>query len=68
MGRSMVVEQASEVGRRVVMEGFVSEEKDFELDLLWGRELVEVLEDWGYVGMGLGEQASNGVLDVLEFI
>lgn len=42
---SAEVGQVSEVGRSLVMEGFVSEEEDFELDPLWDREQVEVLED-----------------------
>ncbi|KAI3356111.1 hypothetical protein L3Q82_017375, partial [Scortum barcoo] len=33
---------------------FPSEEKDFELDLSWDRELVEVLEDRGDVVTGEG--------------
>ena len=38
------------------MEGFVGEEKDFELDA-WDRETVEFLEDRGDVvtGAGAGE-------------
>ncbi len=44
-----------------------SEEKGFELDPLWVREPVEVLEDRGDVvtGAGEGEQASSRVLDIL---
>ena len=41
--RSVAVEQVGELGEALVMEGFVSEEKDFELDLLWDREPLEVL-------------------------
>lgn len=39
--RSVMVEQVSEVG--LVMKGFVSEEV-FELDRLWNREPMEVLQ------------------------
>ena len=45
----MAVEQVTEVGRGLVMEGFVCEEKDFELNSLWDREPVEVPEDRGDV-------------------
>lgn len=67
---SVVVEEASEVGGSLVMEGFLREEKDFELDLLWDREPAEVLEDGGDVvtGAGVGGQVGSRVLDVLEFI
>ncbi len=60
----MVVEQVSKVGGGLVMEGFVSEEKDFDLVPLWD---VEVLEDRGKVvtGAGVGEQASSRVLDII---
>ena len=63
MGWVVAVEQVSEVGRGLVMEGFVWEEEDFELNLLWGREPVEVLEDRGNVvtGAGVGEQTSSRV-------
>ena len=69
-GRSVMVEQICEVGGGLVMEGFVSEEKEFELDALWDREPVEVLEDRGDVvtGTGMGEQTGSRVLNVLEFI
>ena len=65
----MAVEQVSEVGKGLVMEGFVCEE-DFEFNLLWDGEPVKVLEDRGNVvtGAGVGEQTSSRVLDVLEFI
>ena len=66
----MAVEQVSEVGRGLVMEGFVCEEEDFELNALWDREPVEVLEDGGnvFTGAGVGEQTSSTVLNVLELI
>jgi len=57
----VAVEQVTEVGRVLVMEGFVNKEKDFELNSLWDQEPVEVPED-------RGEQTSSRVLDVLEFI
>ena len=49
------------------MEGFVCEEKDFELDTLWNWEPVEVLENRSDVipGAGVGEKTCSGVLDVL---
>lgn len=40
----MVVE-IREVGRALIMEGFVSKKKDFELDAVWNGEPVEVLEN-----------------------
>jgi len=45
-----------------IMEGFVSEEKDFVLDSLWDGEPVKVLENRGDVitGVGLGKQQSSG--------
>lgn len=62
-----MVEQVSEVGRGLVVKGFVSEEKDFKVDALWDREPVEVLEDGGDVvtGAGVSEQTGGRVLDVL---
>lgn len=49
---------------------FGSEEGYFELDPLWDREPVEVLEDGVDVIMAVGEveRASSRVLEVLEFI
>lgn len=43
----------------------MSEEKDFELDVLWDREPVEVLEDRGDVkaGVGVCEQRGSRVLN-----
>ena len=66
----MVAKQIGEVGGGLVVEGFVGEEEDFEVDALRDREPVELLEDWGDVvtGAGVGEQAGGGVLDVLKFI
>lgn len=44
------MEQVNEVGGGLIVEGFVSEQKDgLELDLLWNREPVEVLGDSGHV-------------------
>lgn len=53
----MVVEQVSEVGRGLVIESFMSEEKDFELNSLWHRETMKVLKDWSDVvaGESVGE-------------
>ncbi len=69
-GRSVAVKQVDEAGGGLVVEGFMSEEKDFKLDPLWDREPVEVLEDRGdmVTGARVGEQASSRVLDILEFI
>jgi len=52
------MEKVSEVGRGLVMEGFVCEEEDFELNMLWNWEPVEVLEDRSDVitGVEVGEQ------------
>ena len=63
----MVVEQADGVGGGLAIEGFVSEEKDFVTDALWDGEPVEILENRGdlITGVGVGEQASSRVLDVL---
>lgn len=41
------VEQVGELGRSRFLGGFVGEEKVFELDAFWDKELVEVLEDRG---------------------
>ena len=66
-GWIVAMEQVSEVGRGLVMEGFVCEEEDFELNTLWNWEPVEALEDRSDVimGAGVGEQTCRGVLDVL---
>ena len=52
------MEQVSEVGRGLVMEGFVCEEEDFELNTQWNWEPEEVLQDRSDVitGAGAGEQ------------
>ena len=49
------------------MEGFVGEEKDFEVDALFDGEPMKVLENRGDMvsGGGAGEKAGGGVLDVL---
>ena len=61
------MEQVSEVGRGLVMEGFVCEEEDFKLNTLWDWEPVEVLKNRSNVitGGGVGKQMCSGVLDVL---
>lgn len=46
-GRGVVVEQVSEVGGGLVVEGFVGEKEEFELNTLRDGEPVEVLEDRG---------------------
>jgi len=69
-GWSVMVKQIGQVAGGPVMEGFVSEEKDFGLDTFWDGEPVEGLENRGDVitGAGVGEQASSRVLNILEFI
>lgn len=66
-GWVVAMEHVSEVGRGLVMEGFVCEEEDFELNALWNWEPVEFLEDRSDVitGAGVGEQTCSRVLDVL---
>ena len=66
----MAVEQIDKVGWCLVVEGFVSEEEYFELNLLSDGKPVEFLEDVGDVvtGADVGEQAGSRVLDVLKFI
>ena len=63
----MAVEQVGEVAGGLVVEGFVGEEEDFEVDPVRNGEPVE---DRGDVltGAGVGEQAGGRVLDVLKFI
>ena len=39
-GRIVVVEQVCEVGRGLVMEGFMGEEEELEVDSMWDREPV----------------------------
>lgn len=53
-GLSVVVEQVGEIGVGLVMVGFVSEVKDFELDLLWDREPVGEEHTSGCTGVYLG--------------
>jgi len=48
-GWSVVMEQVGEVGGGLVMEGFVTEEKDFALDPLRDGEPVKVPENLGDV-------------------
>ena len=57
------MEQVSEVGRSLIMEGFVCKEEDFELNALWNWEPVEVLEDGSDVitGAGVGEQTCSRI-------
>ena len=55
------MEQVPEVGGGLEMEGFVGKEEDLEMDALWEREPVEVLQDRGDVVMGAGEETCGGV-------
>lgn len=70
--KSVMVEQIGEVGRGLVVKGFAHEEDLFELDALWDREPVEVLDDraglgsrWGWGGgfwmMSHGERCYSRV-------
>lgn len=43
VGWSVFVEKVGEVGGGLLMEGFVSGEKEFELNLSWDMEQMEVL-------------------------
>ncbi len=70
-GRRVVVEQVGEVGGGLVMEGFVSEEKDFELDPCgtgsqWSswRTGVRWSREWERVSRQAGEQQSSGYTGV----
>ena len=64
----MVVQQVCEVGGGLIVEGFVSNQEDFEVDSLTDGGPVEVLEDGSDVVSGAGEEAGSRVLDMLEFI
>lgn len=46
-GGGMVVEQISEEGGGLVVQGFIGKEKEFESCRLWDEEPVGVLEDRG---------------------
>lgn len=82
VGGKVAAEQVFDVWMGLAMEGFVGQKVDFELDALWDREPVEVLEDdivifefffpfggqgW-FTGAGVGEEAGSRVLDMLKFI
>lgn len=47
VGRSVLMEQVGDRVGGMVTEGFLGEEKDFELDPLWDRKPVEVLGGQG---------------------
>lgn len=47
--QSMGVKQVRKIVRGQVMESFKCQQKDFELDAMGNRELVEVLKDRGDV-------------------
>ena len=66
----MVVEQVCEVGRGLVMEGFVGEKEELEVVLMWDREPVQVLQNRAdvFVGAGVGEDMGSRVLNVLKFV
>lgn len=52
--KSVMVEQIGEVGRGLAVKGFTHEEDLFELDALWDREPVEVLDDRAGLGSRWG--------------
>ncbi len=41
-GKSVKMEKVSEVERGLMVVGFVGEEQDFELDMVWDTELLEL--------------------------
>ena len=55
----MVVQPVCEVAGGLVVEGFVSNEEDFEVDSLTDGEPVEVLEDGSDVVSGAGVGRSS---------
>jgi len=59
------VKHVREVRRGLVMEGFVGEEEELEVDLVLDREPMELLEYRGdmFTGAGVGEKAGSRVLD-----
>lgn len=64
----MVVEQVGEVGRGLIVLGFVSKGEDFELDALTDREPVEAFEDRGDMVMGAGVGEEAGKMHALRFV
>ena len=52
-GSMVVIEQVGKVGGGLDMEDFLSEERDFVMDLLWDREPLKCVEDTGDVVMYL---------------
>ena len=62
-----MIQHVGEVGGSLIVEGFMGEEENFELDAQFDGEPMEVLEDRGDVvsGSGVGEESGGGVLDVL---
>lgn len=50
-----MLEQVSELGGGLAMEGFVIQKKDFDLKKLWDRKPEEVLEDRGDAVRRVGE-------------
>lgn len=47
--------------------GFVGDEEDFELYLIWDREPDEILEEQGGMVLSVDEETGS-ILDVLRFI
>lgn len=64
------MEEVRQVGGGQVVEGFIGDDEEFEMDTLGDWEPVEVMKDRGDVvtGAGVSEETSSRVLDVLKFL
>lgn len=64
------VEKVREVRRGLVVEGFIGELEEFEVDVMWDREPVLVLKGRGdmVTGVGVIEEVGCRILDTLGFI
>ncbi len=62
----MMVEEVSEVIEGLVVESFVSEEQEFELDEVRDRKPVGILKNRGdmVTGVSVGEEESSRVVDI----
>lgn len=49
------------------MQGFKSEQENFEFNMVGNWEPVEIIQNWGYMSrtFGMGEYSSSRVLNVL---
>lgn len=63
-------EQVSEIRGSLVVKGFVSEEKDFEVNAVFDGQPMEILKDWSDVlsGWSVSQQAGSRVLNILKFV